>query len=200
MKGICFTEPMFHAVVEGRKFQTRRIIKPNPHFWADNKYPYKWTTDSAIEIKPRYKAGEKVYIKEPYLICNDFLQYKYDNKPCKNIISCEYMNGGCDCDGWENKLFMPEKYARYFIEIIEVRCERLQYISDEDCLEEGIFDHYDNEYKRKNGGHFLYENGIDFKRYDKHREAFAALFNKINGHGTWESNPYVWVYSFKLIN
>lgn len=98
----------------------------------------------------------------------------------------------------KNKLFMPEKYARYFIEITAVRAERLQDITEEDCIKEGI------EYSPEAvpigypfGAVFPYNNG--FHNYTTAKEAYAALINNISGKGTWERNPFVWVYDFRLI-
>ncbi|MCL2596244.1 MAG: hypothetical protein FWD66_00985 [Paludibacter sp.] len=198
MKGIIFIEPMFHAVVEGRKTQTRRIVKPQPKgeiirsfYGFFNKANIPLFDDNTgklskgrVEYKPCYRVGEKVYIGEPYWIGTDCIYYKY---------GLDY-NDTC----WLNKLYMPAKYARYFIEITAVRCERLQDISDEDCLKEGI---------RKivcGGTAFTYVNKnsdmLEKNTFRTARKTYAALINKINGKGTWESNPYVWVYEFKLTN
>jgi hypothetical protein len=127
MKGICFIEPLFHEVAEGTKTQTRRILTPQPlavfYGLPIESYDSKKGLKSA---SPRYKRGETLYLKEPYAFEADGqLVYKYSS---------------CEANGyrWKNKLFMPEKYARYFIAITGVRAERLQYISDDDCLKEGI--------------------------------------------------------------
>ena len=86
---------------------------------------------------------------------------------------------------------MPAKYARYFIEILDVRCEQLQDISDKDCLREGIV----------KGGHPL-AGGVpawyvlDRCFENSPQEAYSALIDEINGKKVWESNPYVWVYDF----
>jgi len=187
-KGIMFTEAIFNAVIEGRKTQTRRIVKPQPHdFYIPNKLsiPRETSIDgaqgkSSRKFKPRYKLGEKVFIKEPYQYVGSpdaGIKYKYDNDSEINFIVG---------DLWKNKLFMPAKYARYFIEITGVRCERLQDISDEDCLSEGIVKTIDM---------VLRFDDI----FNTPQQAYAALINKINGKGTWESNPYVWVYSFRLV-
>jgi hypothetical protein len=168
MKGILFTEPLFHKVVNGTKTQTRRVMKPQP---ID---PI--TKENQILYKPRYKSGETLYLKEPYFIsAYGELVYKYGND-WENIE-------------WKNKLFMPESYARYFIEITGVRCERLQDISDEDCMKEGILSY---------GGGQWYAIGEDGDIYSTPQAAYADLIDKINGKGTWERNQFVWVYDFKL--
>ena len=102
-------------------------------------------------------------------------------------------------------MFTNTKMPFAQIKITNIRVERLQDISDEDCLCEGV--------KRASMG--FYVEGIKVKNWEKeaHREtasgclklfptprqAFAALIDKINGKGTWASNPYVWAYDFELV-
>ena len=255
MNGICFIEPLFHAVVNGSKTQTRRIMKPQPYLIEHGVPMDDWLN----VINPRYKVGEVLYLKEPYTNEVDGhigVAYKYRPSNTDGISESEIK--------WKNKLFMPEKYARYFIKITAVRCERLQDISDEDCLKEGIFlnliemgfHHYHDiedryycadcekkgrdrliEQALKNKELFgfdseniddewiceeldgytpscddevkvcdicekvlsAYSNGVDGNNYIEPQEAFAKLIDKISGKGTWQSNPYAWVYDFELI-
>lgn len=95
----------------------------------------------------------------------------------------------------KNKLFMPEKYARYYIEITAVRAERLQDISDADCMTEGVISRVAAVYPYE----LLYQIPEVPNYYATARQAYASLINNINGKGTWERNPYVWVYDFRLI-
>ena len=202
MKGIIFSEPMFNSVINGIKTQTRMILKSQPtgvvnswdltplsiHPEYDNLLgSFYYRSDDGFEyIHPRYKVGEKVYLKEPYFIDDNRVIYRFDNYKDDHLI-CK----------WENN--MPEKYARYWIEIEAVRCERLQDISEEDFLKEGIVrlgsEHYYNGFQSgdldKNDNYFPYSSP---------QISYAAFIDKINGKGTWESNPFVWVNSFKLIN
>jgi hypothetical protein len=207
MKGICFIEPLFHAVIEGIKTQTRRIINPQPNFFEECKpFCYSDFTIKAkrkvnedlehwFEIYPRYKVGEKIYLKEPYVAgTRGLILYKYP--PCKMTSEYDREMNNLIGKKWQNKLFMPTKYARYFIEINCVRCERLQDISYEDCFSEGMIQQFDD-----------YQNALSIFGFDENpymgetpQQAYAALIDKINGKGTWESNPYVFVYDFKLIN
>lgn len=212
MKGICFTEPLFHKVVKGEKTQTRRIINPQPTMKADwfikevagwnapfgvvEKYPDCEPEKFEIHqlLNPKYNIGEKVYLKEPYVISGKYIIYKFGS-----TIGRECDNAGVK---WKNKLFMPESAARYFIEITGVKSERLQDISEEDCFKEGIEFDSDPNSEANTIGHsfgvkFPYNNG--YANYTTPRKAYAALIDKINGKGTWERNPYVWVYDFKPI-
>ena len=187
MKGICFIEQLFHATIKGRKTQTRRTMEQPISFEGicGGVYIGKPIGKKGF-IKPRYKVGEIVYLKEPYsldaLAFDGEITYKFDN-PNNEIVS-----GGLE---YENKRCMPAKYARYFIKITAVRCERLQNISDEDCMKEGIYKHISH-------AKAYWKNGFDGLMFYAKRHAYAALINKINGKGTWESNPYVWVYDYEL--
>lgn len=95
--------------------------------------------------------------------------------------------------GWKNKMFVRADLMPHQIRITGVRVERLQDISDEDCLREGvngesIFD--DNDY--------CTVQGIQ-PWFNSPRDAFAALIDKVSKKGTWEENPWVFVYEFELV-
>ena len=203
MKGICFIEPLFHRVVKGEKTQTRRMITPQPvdsvenlMFFGNKVFRTRDEYDELIFINPKYEVGEKVYLKEPYILYQEEYQesktsqsgiqyaYKFGNH-----LSIEEITGKSDSK-WKNKLFMPESAARYFIEITAVRAERLQDISEEDCMREGICPRL---------GGLLFVAETDNMTYSTPKRAYAALIDKISGKGTWEKNPFVWVYDFRLI-
>ena len=220
-KGICFIKPMFNKVVAGEKTQTRRmIVSRTGHFqvstssmsgvitgiWQtdDNE----WCGDNLVPVKPKYKVGETVYLKEPYAeTCDEYgtpiIAYKFGGKPRLKLpdsLGCEMDTDWCidnypACGKWKNKLFMPESAARHFIEIIAVRAERLQDVSEEDCLKEGIEEVIWKGKMLKSSKHYF--NG--YESYDTPIEAYAELIDRINGEGVWERNPYVWVYDFKLV-
>lgn len=96
--------------------------------------------------------------------------------------------------GWNNKMFVMASLMPHRIKITNIRVERLQDISNENCLKEGI------ERCEKKWGHWQKNNGsIYFYTFDTIREAFADLIDKVSGKGTWDSNPYVFVYDFELI-
>ena len=196
MNGICFIKPLFNAVVEGRKTQTRRVIDNKTlekleDYWSWYDFALAQRTHE-VSVEPdktesfaRYKVGEILYLKEPY--------YDYGLGTILYKYSGDYVGdyeGAFESMVWENKLFMPEKYARYFIEITGVRCERLQDISDEDCEKEGIMKEADYP--------IYYVFGSRGIGYDTTKQAFSALINSIK-KGIWEQNAYVWVYDFKLV-
>lgn len=95
--------------------------------------------------------------------------------------------------GWTNKMFVKAELMHHHIRITNVRAEMLQDISDEDCLREGILPITD---MHDITNYYFGESD----EYYTPREAFAALIDKVGGRGTWESNPFVFVYSFELVD
>ena len=230
MNGICFIEPLFNKVVTGQKTQTRRIIDHfgnKEHYgkllchWGLSRPPYlaetgewRWELQTAVDdshsfiIKPKFKVGEIVYLKEPYAeTCDEYgtpiIAYKFGGRPRLKLpdsLGCEIGTNWCidnypACGKWKNKLFMPESAARHFIEITAVRAERLQDIPEEDCLKEGIEEVIWKGKILKSSKHYF----NSYESYDTPIEAYAELIDRINGEGVWERNPYVWVYDFKLV-
>ena len=108
-----------------------------------------------------------------------------------------------DVPGWKNKMFVKSSRMPHAIRITDIKVERLQDISDEDCMKEGIY--VDDGYIGETDGciddtitffDFIGNKGDGF---ETSREAFAALIDKVVGRGTWDSNPWVVAYSFELV-
>lgn len=195
------------AVLDGRKTMTRRIIKCprtfrgewvagfNVHIRQSDKkivdYPCMYDADGREfdggEILPKYKIGEVVAIAQSYKDAG------YDTHDtfgeCRSIGSYP---------GWKNKRFVKAEYMPCHISITNIKIERLQDISDEDCLKEGIYeDSGDDEFPPS----IFYEfEGNKDNGFDTPREAFAALIDKISGRGTWNNNLYTFAYEFELID
>ena len=198
------------AVLEGRKTMTRRIITVQPanddmmaHIcYNEDKYigwqfitapPIGKVTKSEI-FKPHYKVGEIVAVAQSY----EEIYHEQGLETMDMLIS-PLKNS----KGWSNKMFIWSKLMPHYIRITGIRCERLQDISDEECLREGVgVSATDNLVGFPIAIPFNYYIGRDEKeyRYVTPREAFASLIDKVSGRGTWQSNPYVWVYEFELIN
>ncbi|MCM1031585.1 MAG: hypothetical protein NC410_09135 [Oscillibacter sp.] len=138
-----------------------------------------------------YQVREVVAIAQAYKNCvNDILiaqGYKTD------IATLVVQKS----KGWMNKMFVKADLMPHQIRITDIRVERLQDISDKDCIKEGIeYDQYDMEYQT--GDVFDYR-GNEGDAFDTAREAFASLIDKVSGKGTWERNPYVFVYEFEFV-
>lgn len=178
------------AVLEGRKTMTRRIIKYDYEKITAFSTTYGWYYDGetkdgeTIEIQPQYWEGEKVAVAQPY---KDI----YPNADFK-MVGDEFMT---ETAGWNNKMFVKANLMLHCIRITDIKMERLQDISEEDCMKEGVYkwiDCYIVSGIMENQG----KNNVCF---DTPREAFAALIDRINGKGTWERNPWVFAYEFELI-
>ena len=179
------------AVLRGEKTQTRRIVKdgtPLGNF------------EETMKHAP-YKVGEVVAVAQSYKIMyaemiDDFAKHNYHllREESAENFKKHYENTA----GWNNKMFVKAELMPYKIKITNGRIERLQDISDEDCLCEGIFyctPAYAPNTKSSFG--FQFHKGVLYM-FDTARDAFATLIDKVSGKGTWESNPYVWVYDFEL--
>jgi hypothetical protein len=177
MKKIYFNDKfgLTRAVLDGRKTITRRIV------------PFTYCKDK-IHLS-RYKVGEVVAIAQSY----ETVYHEQGLETLDMLVS-----GWKYSKGWRNKLFVCADFMSHHIRITDIKVERLQDISDEDCLKEGIYeDSGDDKYPPS----IFYEfEGNEDDGFDTPREAFAALIDKVSGKGTWESNPYVFVYEFKLID
>ncbi len=211
MKKISFNDKfgLTQAVLDGRKTMTRRIIKCPGTFkgeWvagfnihrchSDKKivgYPCMYDADGrefdSGEIISRYKVGEVVAIAQSY-------ETVYSEQGLETLDML--VSGWKYSKGWRNKLFVRADLMIHHIRITNLKVERLQDISDEDCLKEGIYeDSGDDEFPPS----IFYDfEGNKDDGFDTPREAFASLIDKVSGKGAWESNPYVFVYEFKLID
>lgn len=194
MRKICFNElyRLNDAVLTGYKEMTRRIA--NISLRHSNEYPEELTDEqkqSIIEKLSPYKVGEIVAIAQRYSdVEREYLDHKIDY-PFSNFPHGE---APIESAGWKNKMFVKPDVMPHQIKITDIRLERLQDISDEDCLKEGI-DRCEKEW-----GYWEHvDSGLNFYAFDTIRQAFASLIDKVSGKGTWEKNPWVFVYSFRLV-
>lgn len=190
MKKIMFNDKygLTQAVLKGRKTQTRRIAyMPNGFLTFDDKdfQLKKLDNGQALltlcdnEFKTaHYKIGEEVAIAQRYSDIADTHGQELAQLP-----------------GWNNKMFVKADLMPHRIRITNIRVERLQDISEEDCLEEGI---WRDDNVGLEGVTYWYH-GLANSSFRTAKEAYAVLIDKISGKGTWESNPWVFVYDFELI-
>lgn len=139
----------------------------------------------------RYKVGEVVAIAQSYKDAGvRFVQEEDKEFGCYDFHAEQ-------TKGWNNKMFVKADLMPHHIRIIAMRQERLQDISSEDCMKEGII----AELEPLENGIPAYDYTYDYNHYfDTPREAYAALIDRLNGKGTWESDPYVFVYDFELVD
>lgn len=214
------------AVLDGRKTQTRRIIKIKDDDLCRFKEEYYNASFDLLDGKDLieayfvnnlkkipYKVGEIVAVAQSYKVVSDNISQTPSKERaefyCKIMKTCypkeEIPRDSEDISGWTNKMFAKPELMPHQIRITNVRIESLNDISDNDCLAEGIVV---NEPKIKGGIKSYYPceylkscaDKVGWGRvFDTPRKAYAELIDKVSGKGTWERNPYVFVYDFELI-
>lgn len=190
---ILFSGPMITAILEGRKTQTRRVINPQPEGKTlQSNLDGKWLSKKfnglllpKIEDLPIHcpygKIGDHLWVRETFRL--------YDSDECPHAdFPCGCPRNGTplfkashDCgDGekWTPSIHMPRWASRILLEITNIRVERLQDISESDCLKEGV--------------------GSPILR-DCKKPKFMQLWESINGADSWAANPWVWVVEFKVV-
>lgn len=199
MKKIMFNDKygLTQAVLDGSKTMTRRIIHAE-NIPDDPEYGYAPNIDACcvfneddVVAKSQYNLCEVVAIAQAY---KDIYEKRgFDMHDPFTFVG--------DSAGWTNKMFVKADLMPHHIKITNICVERLQEISDEDCLREGVrlWEDADPDYKFNPLGK-LYEIAGRWDGYKSPREAFAALIDKVSGRGTWDSNPLVWVYKFELVD
>ena len=196
MKKIMFNDQygLTKAVLDRRKTQTRRMVKSKNdlNFIIDILEPEHIASLNNIlgsddNDLSSYHIGETVAIAQRY---SDIMKDGYPTETSQNVR--------CTA-GWNNKMFVKSEYMTHHIRITGVHVERLQDISDTDCFAEGIYrrdDVLDSNLEEVVA--YTFPNSI--RNWLTPKEAYAALIDKISGKGTWDSNPYVFVYEFELID
>ena len=200
---IIFSTEMVRAILDGRKTQTRRIIRPQPIVFDKAGQP-----DYAIMTDPKKKwlVGDRLWVREAWCYAK---MSGYDARDDGGEIWYRATDSGV-CEGpWKPSIHMFRKYARIFLEITNIRVERVQDISEEDAEAEGITDDelsytclYDcaNRSCDKIDGKTL----CDIYHTEEdcwQTEAFGMLWDSLNakrGYG-WDKNPWVWVIEFKRV-
>ena len=185
---ILFNSSMVRAILDGSKTQTRRAIKPQP---TDE-----WNGDKFGNPKPCHYGtiGDQLWVKETWRTWESLDHVKPSN--LENGVIIDYAAGGnsvgaflvCDVSKkWRSSLFMQKRFSRIQLEITDIRIERLNDISKDDAVAEGIKQHKLMLIKL-----FEHKNMSDIN-------AYMNLWESINGIGSWAKNPFVWCVSFKVI-
>ena len=195
--GLIFKAPLVRAILEGRKTQTRRVAKPVKHPDLGNLY-----TPGALlrEHEPQHvinracpygQPGDRIYVRETFSQHPEWgqLAFRADGEEFE------------DADGWlwEPKwmpsIHMPKELARIWLEITGVRVERLQSISNEDAIAEGVN-------RISHGREGSYYSAIRNEQHPKNwiypDDAFRELWESTGGD--WDANPWVWAIDFKVLS
>lgn len=205
---ILFSAPMVRAILDGRKTQTRRIVKPQPE--RDEQYGgFHWPSHAArsmLTIKdmsaacPYGTRGERLWVRETHA---PFSVGEGLDTPVPECVAyratCEddgfdYVNGRGEVTHltvtkWTPSIFMPRWASRIDLEVTGVRVERLHDISEDDAKAEGISKTHYGEWS------------FDGKRVTGRpwAHSYFILWNEINGRESWDANPFVWVVEFRRV-
>lgn len=198
---ILFSAPMVRAILEGRKSMTRRVAKLNVAGRL-GRLSNQWHPDipGAVAVCPYGQAGDRLWVREAHTIYATYGQGRSDGQrwgPWGGLpttvspdgMQIAYYREGfdrCDPGRWRPSIHMPRWASRITLEVTGVRVERLQDISTEDALAEGVRVHSDHHKKPRDSVYSPVQ-------------AFRDLWENINDAGSWDANPWVWVVEFKRI-
>lgn len=212
MKKIMFNDRygLTEAVLQERKPMTRRLCKEYLHndiilsdeveswsYYSDENLVEFLLKDGSVRVSvPPYKVGDIVAVAQSYKDAGIDPHF-FMLQPIKgSIYFAEMETEAMFTGGWNNKMFVCADLMPHQIRFTDFKVEQLQDISDEDCLREGVlkrkiqpFDTIEIKYQVPKTT--IYKNTP--------RGAFEALIDKVSGKGTWESNPFVFAYSFELV-
>ena len=204
---ILFSGPMVRALLDGSKTQTRRIVKP----------PYTGCLDAGLgantDLCPYGQPGDRLWVREAFRFSASLDLYSPAevgelalNACCRPAMTpTQFEADGVQVGLWRGfetmlavsvpgkyrpPMFMPRWASRMTLEITEVRVERLQDISEADALAEGIVRQPDGGYGLADTTHY---------HFTDPRQSYFSLWEAINGAGSWDANPWVWVVSFRRL-
>ncbi|WP_212810918.1 hypothetical protein [Pseudomonas sp. Ost2] len=206
---ILFSAPMVRAILEGRKTVTRREVKKQAALdcLAAGFEPAFLALPGNADLCPYGKPGDRLWVRETFAFADK--SGSHDAAPDEHwrparpgmepeIYRCWYRaSDGHTADGfWKPSIHMPRWASRILLEISEVRVERLQDISEEQALAEGIIPHV------RGGWHWHPHdpsNVDDWHQFGFKSPAFAFQDLWIGTGGDWDANPWVWVVEFKRV-
>ena len=200
MKKIMFNErfDLNRAVLQGEKTNTRRdghrVYLDYERGRSLGDYSSLTLEEYAMQKSP-FKVGEIVAVAQSYKALG------YDPMFCPH----GHEDGLGSEEGWSNKMYVSADLCKHHIRIDAVKFERLQEITDEEILKEGIMEYYpyiDRNPEDKLKTYRFRDKKSKYGYYQLHpaRDCFAELIDRISGKGTWEANRYVYAYSFTLID
>lgn len=203
---IIFSSAMVRTILEGRKTQTRRVVKglpPGIKFVSElpeSDYQYRFTDfQTHVDLRcpygrpqlPLEPPRDHLWVREALTWSNNALAYKADDSPVPTkAIPPEFYNR--TIRNFIVSQFMPRWASRITLGVKGIRAERLQDITEADAIAEGM---------RRHDASGVFSTGADLSCYATAREAFAHAWDTINKKRgfSFESNPFVWVIEFKKL-
>lgn len=204
---ILFSTPMVQAILDLLKAMTRRmkkleLVNQDPDNWICVATYHILTNDTFEACFENIKTKERIFIKCPYGLYGDVLWVRetwclpslYDGfekdyyfKAGFNPTVIDNRNAS---QSWRPSIHMPKEAARIWLQVEEIRVERLNGISTADVFAEGM------QYKPED----LTGTKDGWSQFAAIEKRFQKLWNKINGPESWDANPWVWVIKFKVLS
>lgn len=202
---IPFSAPMVRSLLDGTMMQTRRVVK-HAEFGASDTFGYDWhfrdkrmlwqdqTNEQMLERCPHGVIGDQLWVRETWgVLYEQFINESHEPTFWRADYSdsdlAEQKAGTLWLPHWRPSIHMFRNRSRITLEITGVRVERLQDITAADALAEGVIQLPDGGYSLPDTRHYS----------DNPDESYASLWESINGAGSWDANPWVWVVEFKKV-
>jgi len=198
---ILFSTVMVQAILAGKKTQTRRVVK-EPY----QSYPVVTKHLTSCEFDFHHRGGIGQYTTCPYGKSNDVLWVRETWRPKGHNFPIGFHyewkataeeDGNPTDEPWKPSIFMPKEACRIKLLIKDIRVERVQDITEEDAIREGIGHGFQLNAGWPDYGHI--KNGVCTLTQDTARMSFASLWDSIykkRGYG-WKVNPWVWIIEFE---
>lgn len=198
--GMLFSGEMVRAILDERKTQTRRLARDCRIDSNGNAWQGKWNFGQDVWGKPhvdRWKkpcnVGDHIYVRETWGVLNDkHHRYCY-------LVDSQYPQGRSRQqlvgNRWRPSIHMPKAAARIWLEVTDVRTERLQDISEKDAIAEGI------DMESEFASLYIDLETAPYSNDLVRNSAAITVFKKLweSTCGSWDANPWVWVIEFKQI-
>lgn len=228
-KPILFSTEMVQAINAGRKTQTRRLLPDwcnayssvemvrdpelcDPKAFERNEIKikqchglYACLGKGEEHFKCKYDIGNILWVRETW--------QKVESYPEPDCFGKYlYKANGDTPDTWKPSIFMPKEACRLFLQVTDIWAERLQDITKEDAIAEGIAPlfsheeihglnyHAELDLKPMPFKNYLYPKIEPYSGYDKAIDSYKSLWKKINSVESWNKNPFVWVITFKVVS
>lgn len=192
---ILFSDEMVRAILDGRKTQTRRIVKPQPSSYTERIlyedglfHPCDFPSQNGIAVPceaaikcPYGKVSDRLWVREAW--ANFAREYKANKAAVCYRASWPELS-----EKWKPSIHMRRAHSRINLEITNIRVQRVQDITEEDAEKEGAI--------LRNCGHDY------IQKIKSYRTGFVYLWQSIHEEPDrrWESNPWVWVIEFRRLN
>ncbi len=220
---ILFSAAMVRALLDGKKTQTRRILKPTyAGYHLDKRGDgWLWVAEGGtgtIPAKIKFAIGDRLYVREHWKATAAFEDLKPAEMPVR-AVRLQYLADGF-IEQWDvpqdffhagrhrQAMHMPRWASRLTLVVTDVRVERLQDISGDDAMYEGVFENWEivdiigtpTGPHEVNGYRYRVE-GIDDDEpgFENPEDAYKNLWEHINGRGSWDEDPWVVAYTFEVV-